>query len=62
MSWVSPISNLIGEHVWARNVFAAKLTVRTGLRYGLGKHVDAVAPEKVVEYLKVNCRLSNNYS
>ena len=37
--------------------FVPKLTLRTGLRYGLGKHVGAVAPEKVVKYLKVICRL-----
>ena len=36
--------------------------MRTGLRYGLGKHVDAVAPEKVMEYLKVNRRRMNVYS
>ncbi len=44
------------------NCFAAKVTIRTALRYGLGKHVDAVAPEKMMEYLKVNRRLINIHS
>lgn len=31
----------------------AQLLTPPGLRYGLGKHADAVAPEKIIQYLKV---------
>ena len=41
---------------------AAKVTICTALRYGIGKHVDTVAPEKVTEYLKVSRRLINIFS
>ena len=55
MSYVSSISkfSLAKTHNCTGIYRTAQLLTPPGLRYGLGKYADAVAPEKIIQYLKV---------